>query len=61
MSNTKEESRFWDVRTLDRRVRKGLITRKDVEKHLKGLPDVEDKGEALRLEPGGADDDSDLS
>ncbi len=62
MSNTKEESRFWDVRTLDRRVRKGQISRKDVDKHLKGLPDVEDKGEVLSVESGAsADDDADLS
>jgi hypothetical protein len=62
MSHNKEESRFWDVRTLDRRVRKGQVTRKDVEKHLKSLPDVESKGEMARVEAGPSpDDDADLS
>jgi hypothetical protein len=62
MSVNQQEPRFWDVRTLDRRVRKGQITRKDVDKHLKALPDVTDKGEMQRLESGPSpDDDADLS
>jgi hypothetical protein len=43
MTIAKEDPRFWDVRTLDRRIRKGHITRKDVDKHVKSLPDVSDK------------------
>ena len=35
--------RLFDSRTIERNIRKGLITRKDYEKHLKGLPDVTDK------------------
>ncbi len=49
MSITREDSRFWDVRTLDRRVRKGHVNRKDIEKHLKSLPDVADKAAPLVL------------
>jgi hypothetical protein len=41
--SNREDPRFWDVRTLDRRVRKGLVTRKDIDKHLKALPDVTEK------------------
>jgi hypothetical protein len=54
MTVSREEERFWDIRTLDRRVRKGLTTRKDIEKHLKGLPDVVDK-----IAPPEADADGD--
>jgi hypothetical protein len=60
MSISREDPRFWDVRTLERRVRKGLIGRKDVEKHLKSLDDVAERGEMIRLEAGlepGDDDD----
>jgi hypothetical protein len=35
--------RLFDIRTLERNIRKGLITRKDYEKHVKGLEDVTDK------------------
>ena len=35
------EDRLYDVRTLERNMRKGLVTKKDYEKHLKGLPDRE--------------------
>lgn len=34
---------LFDTRTVERNIRKGLITRKDYEKHLKGLPDAADK------------------
>jgi hypothetical protein len=43
MTITRDDPRFWDVRTLERRLRKGQINKKDIEKHLKGLPDVEEK------------------
>jgi hypothetical protein len=41
---SKEDPRFWDVRMIERRIRKGLVTRKDVEKHVKSLPDSAEKG-----------------
>jgi hypothetical protein len=37
-------SRIYDRRTVDRSIKKGLLTRKDFEKHLKSLEDVADKG-----------------
>jgi hypothetical protein len=37
-------SRLYDRRTVERNIKKGLITRKDYEKHLKTLEDVADKG-----------------
>jgi hypothetical protein len=35
--------RLFDIRTLERNIRKGLITRKDYDKHVKSLEDVTDK------------------
>ena len=46
-----KNDRLFDSRTVERNIRKGLITRKDYDKHLKGLVDVTDKiapPEALR-------------
>jgi hypothetical protein len=37
-------TRLFDRRTVDRNIKKGLLTRKDFEKHLKALEDVADKG-----------------
>ena len=37
-------ARLYDRRTVDRNIKKGLLTRKDFEKHLKSLEDVADKG-----------------
>jgi hypothetical protein len=45
-------SRLYDRRTVDRSIKKGLLTRKDYEKHLKALDDVAEKGVY-----GGADSD----
>jgi hypothetical protein len=39
-----KNSRLYDRRTVERSIKKGIITRKDYEKHLKGLEDVADKG-----------------
>ena len=39
-----KNSRLYDRRTVERNIKKGLITRKDYEKHLKSLEDVADKG-----------------
>jgi hypothetical protein len=49
MNIAKEDPRFWDVRTIDRRIRRGLVGRKDYEKHLKSLPDVADKAAPIDL------------
>jgi hypothetical protein len=43
MSIGKDEPQFWDTRTLERRIRKGQVTRKDYDKHLKTLTDVAEK------------------
>ena len=45
-------SRLFDRRTVERSIKKGLLSRKDYEKHLKALDDVADKGVY-----GGADTD----
>jgi hypothetical protein len=55
MTISREDPRFWDIRTLERRIRKGLINRKDVEKHVKSLEDSKD-----RIAPP-SDDDGPLS
>jgi hypothetical protein len=36
--------RLYDKRTIDRSIKKGLLTRKDFDKHLKALEDVAAKG-----------------
>jgi len=48
MTVTRDEI-LHDVRLLDRHLRNGLFTRKDLEKHLKELPDVTDQAEVLAL------------
>ena len=37
-------ARLFDRRTVERNIKKGLLTRKDYEKHLKSLADVAEKG-----------------
>ena len=37
-------ARLFDRRTVERNIKKGLITRKDYDKYLKALSDVADKG-----------------
>ena len=53
MTISREDSRFWDVRTIERRIRRGQVTRKDYDKFVKSLPDVADKAVpiSLRNEP----------
>jgi hypothetical protein len=46
--------RLFDNRTIERNIRKGLITRKDYEKFLKNLPDATDK--AAPADASGAGD-----
>lgn len=47
MSSTRDADakaqRLFDVRTIERNIKKGLVTRKDYEKHLKGLSDSAEK------------------
>ena len=47
-------SRLYDRRTVERNIKKGILTRKDYEKHLKSLDDVGEKGVY-----GGTDTDDD--
>jgi hypothetical protein len=49
-------SRLFDRRTVERNIKKGLVTRKDFEKHLKSLDDVADKGVYGGSEPEEADE-----
>jgi hypothetical protein len=56
-------ARLYDRRTVERNIKKGLISRKDYDKHLKSLDDVADKGvfggtEADAPEPAPADESS---
>ena len=39
---TRDEAKQYDVRTLERKLRKGLINKKEFEKYLKSLPDKAD-------------------
>ena len=63
MSSTRDAdaktTRLFDVRTVDRNIKKGLTTRKDYEKHLKALSDVADKTALPEVEPEDADEDAD--
>lgn len=44
----RDDPRFWDVRLLDRRVRRGELIPKDMVAFLDSLPDVTDKGTASK-------------
>jgi hypothetical protein len=48
--------RLYDRRTIERNIKKGLITRKDYDKFLKSLEDAKDKGVSGEVE---VDDDID--
>jgi hypothetical protein len=51
-----KNARLYDRRTIERNIKKGLITRKDYEKHLKSLEDTKDKAAEAEEheEPGGS-------
>jgi len=50
--------RLYDKRIVERNIKKGLLSRKDYEKHLKSLEDIADKGlYGGPLEDGDDDDD----
>lgn len=40
---SEKDARLFDNRTIERNIKRGVITRKDYEKHLKTLPDIKDK------------------
>jgi hypothetical protein len=64
MTITRDDPRFWDVRLLERRLRKGQISKKDYEKYLKSLPDAADKQAPIDLaavDDEGIEDDFDDS
>jgi hypothetical protein len=50
-----KSDRLYDKRTVERSIKKGLLTRKDYEKHLKTLEDVAAKGVLGGPEPGDED------
>jgi hypothetical protein len=54
-----KNDRLYDKRTVDRSIKKGLLTRKDYDKHLKGLDDVASKG-VFGSPEDDDDDDEDL-
>ena len=45
---------LFDKRLIDRHIRLGLITPKQVQEHLSQLPDMSEAGESLDLEEAGA-------
>ena len=47
-----KNARLFDRRTVERNIKKGLVTRKDYEKHLKALADIAEKG--MVITGGGA-------
>ena len=47
---SKKEEFLYDVRIAERHIKDGSLSKKDYEKHLKSLPDVEEKGEPLIIE-----------
>jgi hypothetical protein len=51
--------RLYDRRTIERNIKKGLITRKDYEKFLKALEDAKEKGVIGEEEPDIDDEDDD--
>lgn len=38
-----KDVRLFDIRTVERNIKRGIITRKDYERHLKSLADATDK------------------
>ena len=59
MTITRDDPRFWDVRTLERRMRRGQVTKKDYEKYLKTLPDVDEKKATIQVANVAALEDED--
>jgi len=47
---SKKEEFLYDVRIAERNIKEGELSKKDFDKYLKSLPDVEEKGEPLIIE-----------
>ena len=47
MSGKTENERLYDVRVVERNIRKGVISRKDVDRYLKSLPDREENAQRM--------------
>ena len=47
MAIIEREEQFFDVRLVERLMKKGLVKQKDYDKYLKNLADVEDEGEFI--------------
>ena len=45
-----KEDFLYDVRVVNRHIKEGIVTKKDYDKHLRSLPDVEDNSEPLIIE-----------
>jgi hypothetical protein len=56
-SEAAKNDRLFDKRTIERNIKKGLVTRKDYEKHLKTMEDVASKGVFGGPEEAADDDD----
>ena len=63
MSSTRDADtkalRLFDVRTIERNIKKGMTTRKDYDKHVKALTDLTDKVAPVEEHLGDEDDDDD--
>ncbi len=46
-----KDARLFDVRIVERNIKRGIISRKEYERFLKALPDVTDKVSAAAGEP----------
>jgi len=47
---SKKEEFLYDVRITDMHIKDGALSKKEYDKYLDSLPDVEEKGEALIIE-----------
>lgn len=47
---SKKEEFLYDVRISEMHIKDGVLSKKEYEKHLDSLPDVEEKGEVLVIE-----------
>lgn len=47
---SKKEDFLYDERIVEMHIKDGTLSKKDYDKHLKSLPDVEEKGEVLIIE-----------
>jgi hypothetical protein len=52
MNRDDSKAKAYDVRTLERNLRRGLISRKEYEKYLQSLPDRAENATAYRPEEG---------